>query len=77
MGRYIISELSPSVSLKPNIQVITPSKAIASNLKVSHYSLESLAQSIVRLKGWGIASALLSRRLLQNAVGEVVKTKDI
>ena len=77
MGRYIISELSPSVSLKPNVQVITPSKAIASNLKVSHYSLESLAQSIVRRKGWGIASALLSRRLLQNAVGEVVKTKDI
>ena len=57
--------------------MITSSKAIASYLKVPHYSLESLAQNIVRRRGVGIASALLSRRLLQNAVREVVKTPDV
>lgn len=77
MGKYIVSELSVSISFKPNIRVITPSKAIASNLKAAHYSLENLAQNIVRRQGLGIASTLLSRRLLQNAVREVVKTKDI
>ncbi|WP_158260633.1 hypothetical protein [Pleurocapsa sp. CCALA 161] len=32
-------------------QAITPSKAIASYLKVPHYSLESLTQNIVRRRG--------------------------
>ena len=85
MVRYILSELASSVSLQPNLQVITPSKVIAnhtrkliqSSLKISHYSLESLAQNIVRRRGLGIASTLLSRRLLQNAVREVIDTKDV
>ncbi|MEM7589934.1 MAG: PD-(D/E)XK nuclease family protein, partial [Cyanobacteria bacterium P01_A01_bin.83] len=76
MGRYILPEFIPTVSEKFN-RIITPSKAIASYLKVPHYSLESLTQNIVRRQGIGIASALLSRRLLQNAVSEVIDTKDV
>ena len=77
MGRYILPELNFNPSSKSKFQVITSSKAIASHLKVPHVSLESLAQNIVRRRGIGIASALLSRRLLQNAVREVIKTKDV
>ncbi len=77
MGRYILPEVQPTVALEHKFQVITPSKAIASYLKVPHCSLESLTQNIVRRRGIGIASVLLSRRLLQNAVREVVETKDI
>ncbi len=83
MSRYILPELSPLVSLPPNIQIITPTKAIARHTRQlivstcqSHYSLECLAQNIVRRQGWGIASTLLSRRLLQNAVTKVIKTQD-
>ncbi|HEY9767586.1 MAG TPA: PD-(D/E)XK nuclease family protein [Coleofasciculaceae cyanobacterium] len=77
MGRYILPELSPTVSSKLELTIITPSKAIASYLKVPHCSLENLSQNIVRRRGIGIASTLLSRRLLQNAVREIVDTKDI
>ena len=77
MVRYILPEFNSSVDLEFEWQIITPSKAIASYLKVPHYSLESLTQNIVRRRGLGIASALLSRRLLQNAVGEVMDTKDV
>ncbi|MBE9048302.1 PD-(D/E)XK nuclease family protein [Pleurocapsales cyanobacterium LEGE 10410] len=73
MGKYIVPELS----IVPDLQVITPSKAIAFSLKVPHYSLECLTQRLVRCQGMGIASTLLSRRLLQNAVAEVVDTKDV
>ena len=75
MSRYILSQFNSS-DLSQQL-VITPSKAIASYLNVPHYSLESVAQSIVRRRGMGIASALSSRRLLQVAVREVVETKDI
>jgi len=77
MGRYILPELNVTVSSEYKFQVITPSKAIASYLKVPHYSLESLTQNMVRRQGIGVASALLSRRLLQSAVGEVMDTQDI
>ena len=84
MVRYIVCELNPTL-IKPDIQIITPSsviayhirQAIASQVKISHYSLETLTQNIVRRRGMGIASTLLSRRLLQNAVKEVVKTQDV
>ena len=74
MGRYILSQFNSSDL--PQV-VITRSKAIASYLNVPHYSLESVAQSIVRRRGMGIASALSSRRLLQVAVREVIKTLDV
>ena len=77
MGRYILPQLHSSLDLEFEFQIITPSKAIASYLKVPHYSLLSLTQNIVRRRGIGIASALLSRRLLQNAVREVIDTQDI
>ena len=84
MSRHIVSELNASF-IKGNIQIITPNSAIAhyirraisSQLKISHYSLETLTQNIVRRRGRGIASALLSRRLLQNAVREIVTTGDV
>ena len=74
MSRYILSQFNSSELLQ---LVITPSKAIASHLNVPHYSLESVARSIVRRRGMGIASALSSRRLLQVAVREVIETKDV
>ena len=82
MSRYVVSYLNPSL-LKSNLQIIAPSSAIAdgiskytdSKLK-SHCRLESLIQNILRRQGMGIASTLLSRRLMQNAVG-VIETKDI
>jgi CRISPR/Cas system-associated exonuclease Cas4 (RecB family) len=77
MGRYILPEVQPTVFLEHKFQVITPSKAIASYLQVPHYSLESLTQNIVRRRGMGVASVLLSRRLMQNAVAEVIDTQDI
>ena len=84
MVRYIVPELDSSIALSA-VQIITPNKVVAnhvrkligSNLKISHYSLESLAQNIVRRQGIGIASVLLSRRLLQNAVREVIATADV
>lgn len=77
MGRCILPEFSPTISEAGEFQVITPSKAIASYLQVPHYSLESLTQNMVRRRGMGVASALLSRRLLQNAVKEVIDTRDV
>mgnify|MGYP003402305406 CR=1 FL=1 len=77
MGRYILTEVHPTRSSESRFQVITPSKAIACYLKIPHYSLESLTQNIVRRRGIAVASALLSRRLLQNAVREVVATQEI
>lgn len=77
MGRYILPEFNLTISSEHRFQVITSSKAIAFYLKVPHYSLETLTQNIVRRRGIGVASALLSRRLLQNAVAEMMDTKDI
>ena len=76
MSRYILPKL-PSALPKFEFQVITPTKAIASYFEIPHYSLECLIQNIVRRRGIGIASALLSRRLLQNAVREVIETQDL
>ena len=67
MGRYIVSEPNRSLSQlsqTDKFQVITPTKAIASYLKVPHYSLENLTQNIVRRRGIGVASTLLSRRFV-------------
>lgn len=83
MSRYIVSELNPSF-IKSDLQIIAPNSAIAhhirqginSQVKISHYSLETLTQNIVRRRGIGIASTLFSRRLLQNAVRDVVDTKN-
>ncbi len=77
MVRYILPEFNFSVDSEFEWQILTPSKAIASYLKVPHYSLQSLTQNIVRRRGLGIASTLLSRRLLQHAVAEVIDTKDV
>ena len=84
MVRYIVPEFDPAL-IKLGIQIITPSSVIAnyirqisnSKTRISHYSLETLTQNIVRRREIGIATTLLSRRLLQNAVKEVIKTKDI
>ena len=77
MGRYIVSEPDYNLPHTDEFQVITPSKAIASYLKVPHYSLESLTQNLVRRRGMGVASALFSRRLLRNAVKETIATEDV
>lgn len=75
MQRQIVTEFPPNP--RDNLQIITPSRAIANFLAAPHYSLESLAQNTLRRQGWSIASALLSRRLLQEAVRETIETKDI
>ncbi|WP_036486144.1 PD-(D/E)XK nuclease family protein [Myxosarcina sp. GI1] len=76
MHRYIVSEIGVN-SASQDLKIITSSKAIANYLKVPHCSLESLAQNVVRRQGWNIASALLSRRWLQDAVREIVGTHDV
>ncbi|MEM8831079.1 MAG: PD-(D/E)XK nuclease family protein [Cyanobacteria bacterium P01_G01_bin.19] len=84
MSKYIVSELNASL-IRSDLQAIAPSSVIAqhirqvanSQVKISHYSLETLTQNIVRRQGMGIASTLQSRRLLQDAVGEVVETNDV
>lgn len=78
MHRYIVPELwSPIALVAADVRVITPTKAIARSLKVPHYSLEALARSIVHRQGKRIASALFGRRCLQDAVREVIETKDV
>lgn len=77
MGRYILPESNPLALPEFKFQVVTPSKAIASYLQVPYYSLESLTQSIVRRRGMRIASALSSRRLMQNAVRKIINTRDL
>ena len=77
MGRYIVSEPNFNLPHVDRFQVITPSRAIASYLKVPHYSLESLTQNLVRRRGIGVASALQSRRLLQDAVRDTIATEDV
>ena len=82
MVRYIVSALDHNefqniLSNRAKFQVITPTKAIAAYLQVPFYSLESLAQNIVRRRGIGVASTLLSRRLMQAAVRETVSVNDI
>ncbi len=72
MDRFILSELPGEIKF----QILTPTKAIANYLQVPHYSLESLAQTTIRQRGWKIASAILSRRLLSKSVGTIIKTKD-
>jgi RecB family exonuclease len=73
--------ITPSRAITQRLRYIygsyTNASAIARNLQVPYYSLESLARNIVRRQGWGIASALLSRRLLQDAVAEVIGTRDV
>ncbi len=76
MQRYIVTEFALN-SFDNHLHFITPTKAIAKTLKTPHHSLETLAQTTVSQQGWIVASSLLSRRLLQNAVTEVIKTKDI
>ena len=77
MQRYIVTAFPNHSSLDKNFHIITPTKAIANYLKTPHHSLETLAQTTVRQQGWIVASSLLSRRLLQNAVREIIETKDI
>lgn len=76
MHRHIVTEIS-ATALNDNLSIITPTKAIANYLQAPYYSLESLAQNTVCRQRWSIASALLSRRLFQDAVREIVATKDI
>jgi CRISPR/Cas system-associated exonuclease Cas4 (RecB family) len=69
MHRYIVSETWKFQDLKSlagncNLRIITPSKAIAANLRVPHCSLESLAQTSLKREGWKIASALKSLEVI-------------
>ncbi|MGF1542881.1 MAG: PD-(D/E)XK nuclease family protein [Pleurocapsa sp.] len=75
MHRYIVTEFP--LNFDSHVHCITPTKAIAKTLKTPHHSLETLAQTTVNQQGWIVASSLLSRRLLQKAVTEIIKTKDI
>ena len=71
--RYILAGLPEHTKL----QIITPTKAIANYVKVPYYSLETLAQTTIRQRGWRIASGLQSRRWLQQSVRRIVNTKDV
>jgi ATP-dependent helicase/DNAse subunit B len=76
MQKYIVTEFSLN-RVDSQVHCITPTKAIAKSLRTPHHSLETLAQTRVNQQGWIVASSLLSRRLLQNAVREIIKTQDV
>lgn len=70
MAKSLLVNLPCHESLPNYLQVITPTKAIARSLNVPHYSLESLAETVVKKQGWKIASALMASRVLQEAIKE-------
>lgn len=76
---YLVSSLKLCQRLAndSNSKVITPSPQAARALKVSHYSLEALAEQILKEKGNRVAPLLQSSRLLSDAVSNVIRTTDI
>ncbi|MGK7938195.1 MAG: PD-(D/E)XK nuclease family protein [Xenococcaceae cyanobacterium] len=77
MSRSLVVNLPRYFSVPNHLQVITPTKAIARTLNISHYSLESLAEIAVRKQGWTIASSLMAHRLLHKAIRETQDNKDV
>ena len=77
MSRSLVVNLPRYFSVPNHLQVITPTKAIARTLNISHYSLESLAEIVVRKQGWTIASSLMAHRLLLEAIRETQDNQDI
>ena len=77
MKRIVVTQIPDTLSLNSYELVLTPTKAIARSIKASHHTLESVAETIVKKKGLTIASTLLARRTLQNAIAEILKVKDI
>lgn len=76
---YLVSsqKLCQQLANDSNFRVITSSPQAARTLKVSHYSLEALAEHILRNNGLRIAPLLQSSRLLSTAVSNVIQTTDI
>lgn len=76
---YLVSSqrLCQQLANDSNFRVITSSPQAARTLKVSHYSLEALAEHIFRDNGLRIAPLLQSSRLLSVAVNNVIETTDI
>lgn len=86
MKRIVITQIPDTLSLNSYELVLTPTKAIslkarritiARSIKASYHTLESVAETIIKKKGLRIASTLLARRTLQNAIAQVLKVKDI
>ena len=77
MCRSLLVHLSHHFFVPDNLQVITPTKAIARTISTPHYSLESLAETAVRKQGWAIASSLMAHRLLREAVRETEDSQNI
>jgi ATP-dependent helicase/DNAse subunit B len=77
MKRIIVREIPDLLAISGYELVLTPTRAIARSLKTPHHTLESVAETIVKKKGLKIASVLLTRRLLQNAVKEILSVKDV
>ena len=77
MPRSLVVKLPHHFSVPNHLQVITPTKAIARTLQISHYSLASLAETVVRKQGWAIASSLMAHRILREAIRETQGNKDI
>ena len=77
MTRTVITSLIKDFQLQEYELVLTPTKAIARSLGTANQTLENVAQTIVKQKGFRIASVLVSRRLLQQAISEVLAVKDL
>ncbi|MFM2314766.1 MAG: hypothetical protein RLZZ04_4042 [Cyanobacteriota bacterium] len=60
MGKYILPELTATVSSDHKFQVITPSKAIAYYLKVPHYSFRKLDPKHCPSSRYGLVVTLVS-----------------
>ena len=77
MNRIVVNEIPDVLAINSYELVLTPTKAIARSIKASHLTLEIVAETIIKKKGLRIASVLLTRRTLQNAIAEILKVKDI
>lgn len=75
MQRIVIDAL-PNKSTNEYELIFTPTKPIARSLKVSHLTLENVAETVIQKKGLKIASTLLTRRLLQKAIKTILQVKD-
>ena len=77
MKRTVVTKIPEALCVDDYELVFTPTKAISRSIKTAHFTLESLAETIVKKKRLGIASALLARRTLQDVIAEVLLVKDV
>ena len=77
MVRHVITSLGYQVNPREFELILTQTKPVARSLKTPQKTIESIAETTVKQQGRRIASVLTSRRLLQKAISQVLKVKDL